>query len=1002
MPSEEEGMRGCNFRAVKKGRILSGILFSSVILLAFSFSTHREGKGAVFLRDPKGSWADSVFATLTPEERIAQLFMVAAYSNKDAKHEAEVEKLIREQKIGGLIFFQGGPVRQANLTNRFQKASKVPLMISIDGEWGLAMRLDSTVCYPRQMTLGAIQDDSVIYRMGKEIARQCKRMGIHVNLAPVADVNNNPNNPVIGTRSFGEDKYNVARKAVMYMKGLQDGGVLANAKHFPGHGDTDKDSHKTLPVISHSRARLDSLELYPFREMIKNGLGSMMVAHLYIPSLDSTLNTASTLSKNVVDQLLKKDLGFEGLIFTDALNMKGVSKFFQPGEVDVKALLAGNDVLLFAENVPLAISEIKKAIGAGKITQEEIDKRCIRILRAKEWCGLGRQAAVNMTNLYEDLHTPEAEYVRKLCFEKAITVLGSKKDMLPLQGTNKKRIATVALGVKEQTPFQDMVSLYTRADHYCIPKNFKSEHLDTLNKYLGSYDLLLVSIHNLSLRPDQDYGFSAKLQSLMNRLIITRPSVVVLFSNPYLLGSLDTVAKAQHLVMGYEENDYSQEAAAMAIFGGIRANGKFPVTASPDFKVGSGRDCGDPTRLAFSIPEEFGVPGSGFRVVDSIVFNGIKEKAYPGAQLLVMKDGKVMYYQAYGSHTYSGKRSVKKTDLYDLASVTKIASSTAALMKLMGEKQIELDQTLGYYLPELDSSNKAGLTLRQVMTHQAGLKDWIPFWMKTVKKGVQKPGVYSKISTDEFPYRVSEKMYIHKTYRDTIWKRIVDSELGDSGKFKYSDLGYYFLQRIIEKKTSSTLDRYVSENIYQEMNLPTLMYKPRDKFKLREIAPTEYDARFRKQLVWGDVHDQGAAMMGGVAGHAGLFSNAVDLAAVMQLFLDHGKYYGKRILDSAVVAECIKCQYCPNNRRGIGFDKPEPDSTKGSPVPGCVSTESFGHSGFTGTFAWADPKNNVVVILLTNRVFPDAEKNKLVKIGTRSLVLEEVYRMVGCGSTRPR
>ncbi|MCC7302019.1 MAG: serine hydrolase [Bacteroidia bacterium] len=975
-------------------RFLALLLIPFLVIIVFAFLPVQEEGHSVFMRDTKRSWADSVFISLSPEERIAQLFMVAAYSNKDAKHEAEIEKLIREQKIGGLIFFQGGPARQASLTNRFQRKSKVPLMISIDGEWGLAMRLDSTVSYPRQMTLGAIADDSVIYKMGKEIARQCRRLGIHVNLAPVADVNNNPNNPVIGTRSFGEDKFNVARKAVMYMKGLQDGGVLANGKHFPGHGDTDKDSHKTLPVILHSRERLDSLELYPFRELIRNGLGSMMVAHLYIPSLDSSANTASTLSPRIVNELLKKELKFDGLIFTDALNMKGVSKFFQPGEVDVKALLAGNDVLLFAENVPLAISEIKKAITENRITQEEIDKRCIKILRAKEWCGLDQYKPVDTKNLIEDLNNAGAEYIRRLCYEKAVTVLANGTGIIPINGTNQKKIATIALGSKEITAFQEMVSLYAKCDHYNIPKNYKSEHLDTLNKYLATYDVLLISIHNLSLKPDSDFGFQPRLQLLMNRLIRSRPSVLTFFSNPYLLGSLDSVHLASAVVMGYEENLHSQEVAAMAIFGGIGANGMLPVTSSPLFKAGNGKNTGEPVRLSLSHPGEFMQYDLGFRIIDSLVKEGISEKAFPGAQLLVMKNGKVIRYSTYGAHTYTGKRAVKRTDLYDLASVTKIVSSTAALMKLCGEGVISVDQTLGFYLPELDSTNKRNLVIRQVLAHQAGLKDWIPFWTRTVKKGVYKPGIYQKDASEKYPFRVAEKLYINATYKDTIWKRIVESDIRDSGELKYSDLGYYFLQRIIEQKTGKSLDQYVQESFYDPMGLPTMMYRPRNKYSLRQIPPTEYDARFRKQLIWGDVHDQGAAMMGGVAGHAGLFSNAFDLAAMMQLFMNKGYFGGKKYMDPRVVEEFTACSFCPNNRRGIGFDKPEPDSTKAGPVPQCVSLKSYGHSGFTGTFAWADPGSGIVVILLTNRVFPDAEKNKLVKIGTRSKVLEEVCRML--------
>ncbi|HSJ11173.1 MAG TPA: glycoside hydrolase family 3 N-terminal domain-containing protein, partial [Gillisia sp.] len=342
-----------------------------------------------FLQYENSKWVDSIMKTLSPDERIAQLIMVAAYSNRGEEHKEEILKLIKEQKIGGLIFFQGGPVRQVRLMNEYQAASKVPLLGAIDAEWGLGMRLDTTVSYPFQMALGAIKDESLIYDMGAEIARQIKRTGLHLNFAPVLDVNNNPNNPVINYRSFGEDKYNVTSKAIAYMKGMQDHQLLTTAKHFPGHGDTDTDSHYALPQITHTRARLDSLELYPFRKIVKAGIGGVMVAHLDIPALDST-GVPSTLSKPIITSLLKDELGFQGLTVTDAMNMKGVTEGNEPGVVDKDAILAGNDLLEFTEDVPKAIQEIRKAIRQGLISQAEIDRRCRKILAVKYWVGLNK------------------------------------------------------------------------------------------------------------------------------------------------------------------------------------------------------------------------------------------------------------------------------------------------------------------------------------------------------------------------------------------------------------------------------------------------------------------------------------------------------------------------------------------------------------------------------------------------------------------------------------
>lgn len=938
-------------------------------------------------------WADSVFKTLSPGDRIAQLFMVAAYSNKDKAHVNEIKKLVEHYKIGGLIFFQGGPVRQAKLTNFYQSYAKVPLFVAIDAEWGLAMRLDSTTKFPRQMTLGAIQDDSLIYEMGAEIARQCTRLGMQINFAPVVDVNNNPLNPVISNRSFGENKYNVASKAAMYMKGMQDNRVLANAKHFPGHGDTDSDSHKTLPTVNSSRERLDTLELYPFKELIAQGLGSMMVAHLYIPALDSTLNQASTLSKKVVTELLKDSLGFKGLIFTDALNMKGVSKFFKPGEVDVKALIAGNDVLLFPEDVPVAIKQIKSAIDSGDISQDEIDKRCMKILMAKQWAGLNKYKPIKFNNLDNDLNSSGAELINRKLTEASLTLLRNKDSIIPLQHLDTLRIASLSLGYKELNLFQQTLSNYAPVKHFGIDKDAKNEEFDSVLNSLKKYNLVIVHINNTNNKPNTNFGLTSKVKAMLNAVMKQSKVIINVAANPYILAKMDSLQNADGLIMSYEDNEYSESYSAQLIFGGIAASGKLPITPSPYFIAGTGIDT-KAIRFKYTIPEELGADSNVLLKIDSIALKGVNDKVYPGCQILVAKNGKVIYQKSFGYHTYKNKIKVKNDDLYDLASITKVAATTASLMKLMDEKKINLDEKLGYYLPQVVGTNKQNMILREMLTHQAGLKDWIPFWLKTMDKLEYKPGIYNKIRTEEYPERVADNLYIHKNYEDSIYKQIIESPVKESGKYQYSDLGYYFLKKIIEKQTFVPEERYVIKYFYAPLGLPTMGYKPRDRFDLDRIVPTELDMKFRKQLVHGDVHDQGAAMLGGVGGHAGLFSNANDLAVMMQLFMNKGEYGGRRYIDSATLAECTRCQYCVDNRRAIGFDKPETNHLKVSPVCQCVSYLSFGHSGFTGTLAWADPSNQLVYIFLSNRVYPDARENKLSKLGIRNKIQEIIYEAV--------
>jgi len=969
------------------------VLLIVIIPCLFLGFTPQGDKQAPPFLNSKNRWADSVFSTLSPQERIAQLFMVAAYSNRDEKHVNDIKKLIVDYKIGGLIFFQGGPMRQAIQTNTYQSLSKVPLFISIDAEWGLAMRLDSTTQFPHQMTLGAIQNDSLIYEMGAEIARQCKRLGIQINFAPVADVNNNPLNPVISNRSFGEDKYNVTRKALMYMKGLQDNGVLANAKHFPGHGDTDSDSHKTLPTVNSSLERLDTLELYPFKELISQGLGSMMVAHLFIPAIDTTPNQASTLTKSIVTGLLKEKLGFEGLIFTDALNMKGVSKFYQPGEVDAKALVAGNDVLLFAEDVPVAIQQIQAAIERCDITQEEIDKRCMKILLAKQWAGLNHYLAIDTTHLYSDLHTLQADLINRKLAEASLTLLKNEKNIIPLKHLDTVRIASLSLGSKELNTFQKTLSNYGPVKHFGIDKDTDKAQFDSMLMKLKAFDLVLVYLNNTSNKPAKNFGLNPAIIRMLDSVIKQNKTIVTIPENPYILAKLNSLQFASAVLMSYENNDYSASYSAQLIYGGIAACGKLPITASPFFKAGAGISTKQ-VRFRYTLPEELHINSAVLSKIDSIALKGIREKAYPGCQIFVAKNNTVIYQKSFGYHTYENETAVSNDDLYDLASITKIAATTASIMRLVDQKRLNLNERLSYYLPEVKGSNKQDITLREILTHQAGLKAWIPFWQNTMQNNDYKPGIYNYVRNDEYPKRVADRLYINKTYHDSIYKQIIESPLTQKGKYVYSDLGYYFLNRIIEQITFVTEDRYVLKYFYTPLGLSTMGYLPLNRFDIKRIVPTECDLKFRKQLIHGDVHDPGAAMLGGVGGHAGLFSNAHDLAVMMQMFMNYGEYGGERYLDSNTVKECTKCQYCKDNRRGIGFDKPEMRTNKDSPVCSCVSYMSFGHAGFTGTLAWADPTNQLVYIFLSNRINPNADDNKLTKMNIRTKIQEVIYDAV--------
>ena len=964
-------------------------------------------------------WVDSVYNSLSTDQKIAQLFMVAAYSNGDSTHIKEIANLVKNYKIGGLIFMQGGPVREAKLTNYYQSLSKTPLMISIDGEWGLAMRLDSTISFPKQMTLGAIKNDSLIFEMGREVARQCKRIGITINFAPDIDINNNPKNPVIGVRSFGENRVKVSQKGSAYMKGMQHEHLLTTGKHFPGHGDTDADSHFSLPVINESRKRLDSLELYPFRQLIANGLSGVMVAHLQVPILEKNKNTPTTLSSLVVTKLLKEEMGFKGLIFTDALNMKGVSKSAKPGDVDYRALKAGNDVLLFSENVPLAIEKIKAGMVKGDIDSNDVFAHCRKILMAKKWMELDNYKPIKLDSIYEDLHTKDALLLQRRLIEASITVLKKKNNIIPLKRLDTLKIASLAIGDLKLNAFQKRLSSYTKIKHFNIAKTDSSAEL--LLAKLKDYNLVIVHISKTSISAGKHFGITNQTTKLLTSLVKSKNLILCVDASPYCLEYINHIEDYKGVVIAYEDNDLAQDYAAQAIFAGIKVNAKLPVSFPGKCNEGQGEQWDKATRLRYSIPEDVGVNADTLRCIDELMDNAICEYATPGCQILIARNNTVIYQKSFGTYTYEYKQAVQDTDLYDIASITKIAATTPSLMKLSDQKSFNVMDPLCVYLPELDSTNKGNLRIIDILTHQAGLKPWIPFYLSlidgydTPKSGVwsskmsrryskysgvagvwlDTAATYNKLALTKtcdpvHSFEVARSLYIDKAWKDTLYQKIIRSAVSSKKEYNYSDLGYYFMQRIIEDRTHMPLDEYVQKAFYQPLGAYTTGYLPLKRFSKEQIVPTELDVVFRKQLLQGTVHDPGAAMLGGVAGHAGIFTTANDLAKLLQMYMNKGLYGGERYLSDSIVTKFTSCPFCPTNHRGIAFDKPGIYKPIG-PVCHCVPPSSYGHTGFTGTIVWMDPENGLLFIFLSNRVNPNAENTKINKIALRQSIQQTIY-----------
>ncbi len=921
--------------------------------------------------------------------------MVPAYSNKDQVHVDSISRLVKEHKIGGIIFFQGGPVRQANMINRLQRESKVPLMISIDGEWGLAMRLDSTIRFPYQMALGAIQDNEIIEEMGAEIARQSRRAGLHVNFAPVVDINNNANNPVIGFRSFGENKVNVAQKGLAYMRGMQKEKVLASAKHFPGHGDTNVDSHYGLPVIPFSMNRLEELELYPFKALMREGLGSVMVAHMQIPVLDDTPNLASTLSPPVVTGLLKEDMGYKGLVFTDALNMQGVAKYYEPGVVDVKALLAGNDMLLNTMDTRATIREVKKALENGEITEEEINTRVLKVLRAKAWLDLPNWQYVETSKLIEDLNSPYAKHLSRQLAAKSLTVLKNESSILPIQNLASKKIATVSMGTDKITPFQKGLERYGSMTHFNFPKEASLTDLNKLMEELASYDLVLIGMHGLALRAGSgNFGISAEMNLAVKTIINAKPSIVAIFGNVYSMEKLSALPEADGIIAAYQETEDTQDLVSQLVFGGIGANGRLPVNVSPNFPMGKGQDVlENGFRMSYGMPEDSGLASSDFARIDSLVLKGIRQEAIPGASILIAKKGKVIYQKAFGYHTYDSLQAVHKDDLYDMASITKISTTLAALMHLRGEGKFDEEKTLGDYLPMARGTNKENLKYTDILTHQAGLQSWIPFWTSTVRKsGNFKWFTFKQDSSRRFPIRVAENLYIHRNYERKIYKAIMDSPVNPDAGYVYSDLSFILAPLVIQSITGEEFVDYLNEKLYQPLGAKSLTFNPYQRFSRDRIVATERDSLFRKQLLRGTVHDEGAAMLGGISGHAGLFGTADDLAKLMHLYLYDGKYAGEQLIAPGVVSYFSKCKFCKQgNYRALGFDRPNKPGDPNGNAAASTPESSFGHSGFTGTYTWLDPENEIVYVFLSNRVYPTRNNRKLYQLNIRTDIMEVVY-----------
>lgn len=950
----------------------------SIFIISFfiTFSIFGQNKVDKYEKNQMQFWADSILTTLSTKEKIAQLLCVRINTDISKKEIDIIDDLIENYGIGGICFFKGTTENQIELTNRWQTKSKIPLFVSIDGESGVGMRLTDVNKFPLATTLGAITNDSVVYYVGKEIGKQCRALGIQINFAPVVDVNTNPENPVIGLRSFGENSKNVSKKAIAYFKGMQDMGIIAVAKHFPGHGDTKSDSHFQLPLINSNFHRLNKIELFPFKECIQNDISGIMIGHLSVPALDST-GVAASISKPMITNLLKSKLDFNGLVITDGLDMKGITNSTKEGETELKAFLAGNDILLLPRNPIAAINTIAEAIENNEISINELNDRCKKVLFFKIKNGINQYNFIEKEKAIEVLNHETTKDIIKNAYENAITILVNN-NAIPLNMNIINQISVITYG-EDNSGFCNMLNHFAPFNTIKYDSSFN-------NSEIIQDSIIIVAVFAGNSKEGK-YGINSSYLKHIQKISQNKNVILCLFASPYSI-SLFKEISMNGIIIGYENNKYAGDAVAQVLCGIIPSRGKLPIS-SGDFKEGDGIDIKIHQNLTFSSPNSLNINELYLKKIDSLAQLGIDSKAYPGCQILIAKDGKVFYDKSFGYSTYDIQHKVLNSNLYDVASLTKILATTPAIMLLSDQGKIDIDKNIGYYLPELKNTNKEKLVIRDILAHQAKLKSWIPFYKiyDTISCDI-----YSKIADENHTIKIADSLFMLPEYQDTLFSLIIQSDLITKNQYLYSDLGMILLYKIIEKITNQKFDEFVSENFYKKMNLATIGFNPLHRFNKSVIIPTELDTVWRNQLIQGNVHDMAAAMLNGVSGNAGVFSNAWDVASMMQFFLQNGKWNDFNYIKGSTIKEFTSTQFpLDDNRRGLGFDKPLTKYNINGQTCKSASMNSFGHTGFTGCFAWADPDNNLIVVFLSNRIYPDINNSKLSKMNIRTQIQQNAY-----------
>ncbi len=947
-------------------------------------------------------WVETRLQGMSLKEKIGQLFIHTVAPQDTEPNRRNIRNAVKEYKVGGLLFSGGQLSTQVVLTNFAQEMAETPLLMTFDGEWGLAMRLKGTPSFPKNRVLGCIQDNELLYEYGLEVARQCREIGVHINFAPVADVDNNPLNPVINTRSFGGDPRNVADKVIAYSRGLEEGGVLSVSKHFPGHGDTNVDSHKALPVLNFSRERMDSIELYPFRQAIQAGLGGIMIGHLEVPAFSKKPASIST----EILSLLQDELGFKGLAFTDALEMKGISN---NANLCAQTLIAGNDMLLAPRNLKRELDGVLNAVKNGQLTEEQITEKCRKVLTFKYALGLHQRQFVQLSGLEQRLNHPGVQQLMDRLEKAAVTVVSNDGGILPLD-VDQKKVAVLNIGTPSKgKAFCNQLKKYMQVD--CIQAH--PDSITSISKRLGNYEKVIVAIHT------EKY---AAYQSMLNTLSARLPLVYVyLTPMKRIYNKGNNWKKAAAVVMGHSGSVAVQHFVADVLMGREKATGRLSVEVKDYRKPGEGVVVDLKTTKVYR-PEDYGMNADVLARIDEIALEGIKAKAYPGCQILILKDGVPVYDKCFGTFTYGDSRKVTSDDIYDIASLTKTTATLLAVMKLYDQGKFGLTDPISKYVPVLQGSPKGRITIEDLLYHQSGLPGSWPFYREAINDSSYtgaffkarldanhhqqvdrrlyvvdefkyKDEYVSSLRSEEYPLQVAEGVFVNPAFPKHILEMIASDEIPlRDRRYRYSCLNFVLLKEMVEQISGMPMDKYLDQEFYAPMGMQHTLYSPLSRFKPEQIVPTvqkDY-LRGRKELR-GYVHDEIAAFMGGVSGNAGLFSNAHDVGKVYQMLAEMGQYDGKRYL-SLETCQLFMNRKSRLSRRGLGFDKPDAAPGKG-PCADEAPLEVVGHTGFTGTCAWTDAKNGLVFVFLSNRIYPRPFDHKaLMSLNIRPRIQQVMYQ----------